>query len=160
LEKAWEKTPLSWMSYMDLNLRLPELLLMRVDKMSMAASLEARVPFLDHKFVELAMSIPQDIKTKNGDLKYILKKAVKGIIPDEIISRKKQGFGVPIYEWFSQELGSFAKRKLKDFAKRTDYFNPGYLDNIIENSNSKKNSTDNLWFLLNFVLWHEEWIEK
>jgi len=75
LEKAWEKTPLSWMSYVDLNLRLPELLLMRVDKMSMAASLEARVPFLDHKFVELAMSIPEKIKTKNGDLKYILKKA-------------------------------------------------------------------------------------
>jgi len=159
IEKAWEKTPLSWMSYIDLNFRLPELLLMRVDKMSMAVSLEARVPFLDHKFVELAMSIPQEIKTKNNDLKYILKKAVKGIIPDEIINRKKQGFGVPIYEWFSRELGAFAESELKGFAKRTDYFNPSYLENIIEKSNSKKNSTDNLWFLLNFVLWHEEWIE-
>ncbi len=59
---------------MDLNLILPELLLMRVDKMSMAASLEARAPFLDHKFVELAMSIPQSIKAKNNDLKYILKR--------------------------------------------------------------------------------------
>ena len=65
------------MTYLDLNLRLPELLLMRVDKMSMGVSLEARVPFLDHKFVELSMSIPAAVKTKN-DLKYILKKAVRG----------------------------------------------------------------------------------
>jgi asparagine synthase (glutamine-hydrolysing) len=83
------------MTYLDLNLRLPELLLMRVDKMSMGVSLEGRVPFLDHKFVELAMSIPTAVKTRNGELKHILKKAVRGVIPDEIIDRPKQGFGVP-----------------------------------------------------------------
>ncbi|MHB8276127.1 MAG: asparagine synthase (glutamine-hydrolyzing) [Candidatus Humimicrobiaceae bacterium] len=160
LDKAWEKTPLAWMSYLDLNYRLPELLLMRVDKMSMAVSLEARVPFLDHKFVELAMSIPQDIRSKNGDLKYILKKAVKGIIPDEIINRKKQGFAVPIQEWFSQELGSFTFDKLKRFTKRTNYFNQKYIDNLITSVNFKKHSADRLWYLLNFVLWHEEWIES
>ena len=160
LDKAWEKTPLAWMSYLDLNYRLPELLLMRVDKMSMAVSLEARVPFLDHKFVELAMSIPQDIKAKNGDLKYILKKAVKGIIPDAIINRKKQGFAVPIHEWFSQELGNFAFEKLKGFSKRTNYFNPKHIDNLITSVNSKKHTADRLWYLLNFVLWHEEWIES
>ncbi len=160
LEKSWENTPLSWMSYLDLNLRLPELLLMRVDKMSMAVSLEARVPFLDHKFVELVMSIPQEIKAKNGDLKYILKKAVKGIIPDEIIYRKKQGFGVPIYEWFFQKLGDYAEEKLKKFSDRTNYFNREYLEGIIKKGGSKKNNADNLWFLLNFVLWHEEWIEN
>ena len=104
-EKAWEPSPLNWMTYLDLNLRLPELLLMRVDKMSMAVSLEARVPFLDHKFVELAMSIPQAVKTRNGVLKYILKKAVRGVIPDELIDRKKQGFGVPVYEWYHTKFG-------------------------------------------------------
>ena len=67
--KAWERSPLNWMSYVDLNLRLPELLLMRVDKMSMGISVECRVPFLDHKFVELAMSIPAAVKTRNGTLK-------------------------------------------------------------------------------------------
>src|SRR5262249_17812313 len=92
-EKAWEQTPLQWMSFVDLNMRLPELLLMRVDKMSMGVSLEARVPFLDHKFVELAMSIPAAVKTRNGELKHILKRAVRGVIPDDIIDRKKQGFG-------------------------------------------------------------------
>ena len=59
------------------------------------------MPFLDHKFVELALGIPSALKTKNGELKYILKKAVRGLIPDELIDRKKQGFGVPVYEWCS-----------------------------------------------------------
>src|SRR3989449_4087627 len=79
-EKAWEKSSLNWMSYLDLNFRLPELLLMRVDKMSMGVSLEARVPFLDHKFVELAMSIPQAVKIKNGKLKNSLKKSIQVLI--------------------------------------------------------------------------------
>ena len=60
-EQAWEPSPLHWMTYLDLNLRLPELLLMRVDKMSMGASIECRVPFLDHKFVEFALSLPQSL---------------------------------------------------------------------------------------------------
>ncbi len=91
-EKAWDKSHVNWMTYVDLNLRLPELLLMRVDKMSMAVALEARVPFLDYKFVELVMSIPSEIKAKHGQQKYILKKAVRGLIPDRTIERKKQGF--------------------------------------------------------------------
>ncbi|MBF0188306.1 MAG: asparagine synthase (glutamine-hydrolyzing), partial [Magnetococcales bacterium] len=76
LEKSWQPDTLSWMSYSDLNLRLPELLLMRVDKMSMGVSLEGRVPFLDHKFVELAMSIPTAVKTRDGELKAILKRSI------------------------------------------------------------------------------------
>ncbi len=92
-QKAWEKSHLNWMTYMDLNLRLPELLRMRVDKMSMGVSLEGpRVPFLDHKFVELAMSIPEAVKIRGGQLKHILKNSVRGVIPDELIDRKKQGF--------------------------------------------------------------------
>jgi asparagine synthase (glutamine-hydrolysing) len=87
-DKAWEQGHLNWMSYLDLSIRLPELLLMRVDKMAMAVSLEGRVPFLDHKFVELAMSIPEAVKTRNNESKYILKKAVRGTIPDELIDRK------------------------------------------------------------------------
>src|SRR5205814_4710864 len=103
-ERAWERSPLNWMTYLDLNLRLPELLLMRVDKMSMGTSLEARVPFLDHKFVELALSIRESAKIKNGVSKYLLKKAVRGVIPDELIDRPKQGFGVPVQEWFFDQL--------------------------------------------------------
>jgi len=149
--KAWEKSPLSWMTYLDLNLRLPELLLMRVDKMSMATSLEARVPFLDHKFVELAMSIPEKIKTKNGTLKYILKKAVRGLIPDELIDRKKQGFGVPIYEWFFDRLGEKARKELMDFCDKTDFLDKQAVKELIEQGNGTK-----VWYLLNFALWWRE----
>ena len=152
--KAWEKKPLNWMTYLDLNLRLPELLLMRVDKMSMATSLEARVPFLDHKVVELAMSIPERIKTKHGTLKYILKKTVQGLIPDELIKRKKQGFGVPIYEWFFDKLGTYTEEKIKKFNKKYNYFDNGYLNKLLDSK------SPNLWYILNFVLWFEKWIEE
>ena len=152
--KAWEKTPLNWMTYIDLNLRLPELLLMRVDKMSMATSLEARVPFLDHKFVELALSIPEKIKTKNGTLKYILKKAVRGLIPDELIDRKKQGFGVPIYEWFFDRLGEKAQEELMDFCDRTDFLDKQAVMELINRKSPK------VWYLLNFALWWREYCDQ
>jgi asparagine synthase (glutamine-hydrolysing) len=153
LEKAWDKAPLNWMTFLDLNLRLPELLLMRVDKMSMGVSLEARVPFLDHKFVELAMSIPAAMKTKNGELKHILKRAVRGVIPDNIIERKKQGFGVPVQEWFTGSLGRYARNVLTEFCDRTGYFDAKGLQNYFGPPLSSR-----IWFLLNVALWWNEYI--
>ncbi|MBE0448991.1 MAG: asparagine synthase (glutamine-hydrolyzing), partial [Actinobacteria bacterium] len=131
-EKAWERSHLNWMSYIDLNLRLPELLLMRVDKMSMGVSLEGRVPFLDHKFVELSMSIPEAVKTRNGTLKYILKKSVRGLIPDELIDREKQGFGVPVYEWFFDRLGERTKQELSEFCDKTDFLDRAGVMQLID----------------------------
>ena len=122
MEKAWEKTPVKWMTYLDLNLRLPELLLMRLDKMGMGVSLETRVPFLDHKFVQLAMSIPEQVITRGNESKYIMKKAVRGLIPDDTIDRRKQGFGVPIHQWFLARFGEFASRELADFANRQTFW--------------------------------------
>ena len=97
--KAWEQGPLQWMSYLDLNFRLPELLLMRVDKMSMGASLEARVPFLDHEFVQLAMSVPEAVKTRGGVVKTVLKQGMPRGIPDATIHPPKTGIGGPGAEW-------------------------------------------------------------
>ena len=154
-DKAWEKSHLNWMSYLDLNLRLPELLLMRVDKMSMGVSLEARVPFLDHKFVELAMSIPEAMKTKNGQLKYILKKAVRGLIPDELIDRKKQGFGVPIYEWFFDKLGSQTREELSAFCDQTDFLNKHEVMKLIDEGRGPQ-----VWYLLNFALWWKAYVAE
>ncbi len=154
LNSAWDKSFINWMTYIDLNLRLPELLLMRVDKMSMAVSLEARVPFLDHKFVEFSMSIPSHIKIKNGETKYILKKAVGKLLPREIVYRKKQGFGVPVYEWMFDKLGSFTELKINEFNKKYNIFNSDFLNYLY-----KKKSAQ-LWYILNFVLWYEKWIEK
>jgi asparagine synthase (glutamine-hydrolysing) len=154
-EKAWEPSHLHWMTYVDLNVRLPELLLMRVDKMSMGVSLEGRVPFLDHKFVELALGIPSALKTKNGQLKYILKKAVRGVIPDEIIDRKKQGFGVPVYEWFFGALGERTRRELDEFCGESDFIDRTALTSLIEQRQGPQ-----LWYLLNLALWWKHFIAE
>lgn len=153
-EKAWEKSHLNWMSYADLNHRLPELLLMRVDKMSMGVSLECRVPFLDHKFVELAMSIPQAKKTENDISKTVLKKAVRGIIPDELIDRKKQGFGVPVYDWFKGRLGTEMRTETLYFAKETGLLDEKYVANLFE----KQEYASQLWYLYNLSLWWKEYV--
>jgi asparagine synthase (glutamine-hydrolysing) len=150
---AWERSDLHWMTYVDLSLRLPELLLMRVDKMSMGVSLEGRVPFLDHKFVELALGIPTAVKTKNGELKYILKKAVRGLIPDEIIDRKKQGFGVPIHEWCLGGLGDRVNRELDYFCRETDLIDRRAVARLAEQRQGPQ-----LWYLLNLALWWKHYI--
>jgi asparagine synthase (glutamine-hydrolysing) len=152
-EKAWEKSHLHWMTYVDLNMRLPELLLMRIDKMSMGVSLEGRVPFLDHKFVELAMSIPEGVKTKNGTLKYILKKAVRGLIPDELVDRRKQGFGVPVYEWSFGRLGEIAREEVQDFCDQSDLFDRSEALSLVNRGRSAE-----AWYLLNFILWWKEFV--
>ncbi len=157
-EKAWEKSDLNWMTYLDLNLRLPELLLMRVDKMSMGVSLEGRVPFLDHKFVELAMSIPTALKTKDGKLKYILKKSVRGLIPDELIDRRKQGFGAPVHEWLSDALGTLARTKLQQFNRENGLFEPKEVERLLSSSGSSPLRSSQVWSLLNFVMWWEKYI--
>lgn len=148
-DKAWEPSPLNWMTYLDLNLRLPELLLMRVDKMSMAVGLEARVPFLDHKFVELAMSIPEAVKTKNGTLKYILKKAVRGVIPEELIDRRKQGFGVPVYEWYYTKFGEYLSREVKEFCDSSG---------CLEWKEVAPCLRERGWALLNLAMWWKQYI--
>lgn len=146
---------INWMAYMDLNLRLPELLLMRVDKMSMGVSLEARVPFLDHNIIELAMSIPGKLKYKNNTLKYILKKAVRGIIPDSIIDRKKQGFAAPIGDWYEDALGDQVKQTLKVFCMQTDYLNWEEVKKLLESKNKARS-----WPLLNLALWWNHYIKN
>ena len=152
-QKAWEPSHLNWMSTVDLNLRLPELLLMRVDKMSMGVSLEGRVPFLDHKFVELAMSIPSAMKTHGGVAKYMLKKAVRGVIPDELIDRKKQGFGIPMEEWFLERLGATTRKELMEFCDRSDFLDRTEVIRLLDAKKSNK-----VWFLLNFALWWKHYI--
>jgi asparagine synthase (glutamine-hydrolysing) len=149
---AHEASHLNWMTYVDLNLRLPELLLMRVDKMSMGVGLEGRVPFLDHRFVGLALSIPQKAKTNGGTLKHVLKRAVRGVIPDELIDRPKQGFGVPVYDWLFDRLGDEAQRELELFCDSTDLLDRGEVMRLIDSRASEA------WTLLNLALWHKEFI--
>jgi asparagine synthase (glutamine-hydrolysing) len=154
LERSPHDDYLSWMGYLDLRLRLPELLLMRVDKMTMATAVEARVPYLDHEFVGLAMSIPQSLKV--GDPiqpKRLLKQAVRGLIPDAIIDRPKQGFRVPVTDWMAEALGRMGRDTLHKFCARTDYFRWPAVEQLIDQHDELA------WYLLNFALWHERWME-
>jgi asparagine synthase (glutamine-hydrolysing) len=152
-EAAWEPSHLHWMSYLDLRFRLPELLLMRVDKMSMGVSLEGRVPFLDHKLVELALSIPSQVKTRDGTLKRVLKQAVRGVIPDEIIDRPKQGFGVPLHDWFLEALGERARREVLAFTEQTDLLDRVAVERLLRGGNAIQ-----AWYLLNLALWWKEFV--
>jgi asparagine synthase (glutamine-hydrolysing) len=152
-EKAWSRDPLSWMTYLDVSVRLPELLLMRVDRMSMIASLEARVPFLDHRFVELAMSVPSAAKIRGGEPKALLKRAVRGVIPDEVIDRPKQGFGVPVREWMGGRLGEVARREIRSFAADADLLDPGAVEALL-----RRGDASLIWHLLNVALWWRRFI--
>lgn len=154
-QSAWDKSPLHWMTYADLRLRLPELLLMRVDKMSMAVSLEGRVPFLDHKFVELALSLPASLKTRNRELKHILKKAVTGLLPHDIIHRRKQGFAIPLREWFAASIGQYCERELSAFCRETDFFDAAEVQRYVRERRHKQ-----VWYLLNFALWWKQYIAQ
>ena len=100
------------------------------------------------------MGIPSQLKTKNNINKYILKKAVRGLIPDRIIDRKKQGFGVPIYEWLFDKLGMKIEKDLLNFCDQYDFFDKNYVQILL-----KHKSGHQLWYLYNFVLWHRSYIE-
>jgi asparagine synthase (glutamine-hydrolysing) len=145
---------LAWMSYLDLNLRLPELLLMRVDKMTMGVSLEGRVPFLDHRFVELAMGMDEDLKVRGGELKYILKKAIRGLIPDILIDRPKQGFAVPLREWVLGELGEHTDDALRHFAAGSGLVDRDEIERMLGVRHSIQ-----LWIMLNVAMWWRTYIE-
>jgi asparagine synthase (glutamine-hydrolysing) len=100
------------------------------------------------------MGIPQATKMRGGELKHLLKRAVRGVIPDGIIDRRKQGFGVPVAEWFLRELGPVVRESLQRFAIEQPYFDAGYVDRLLQSNNATLS-----WFLLNFALWHRQWIE-
>jgi asparagine synthase (glutamine-hydrolysing) len=152
-ERAAEPSLLNWMTYLDLNLRLPELLLMRVDKMCMSVGVEARVPYLDHEIVGLAMGLPTAVKTRHGELKYILKRAARDLLPATILNRPKQGFGVPIRDWFHGKLGMETRATLDRFCRATDFLDRGEVERLLAEERGAQS-----WYLLNFALWWETYV--
>lgn len=150
------------MAFVELSHRLPELLLMRVDKMTMAHSLEARVPFLDHRLVEFTMTIPAHIKRPPGSTtKHLLKKGVEPLLPNDIIYRKKQGFAAPMAEWLRGSWYQFAEEILlnSDLAK-SGIFNIDFIQHMLHiHKTGKKNMGKPLYSLLNLALWHKRFLE-
>ncbi|MGI9302866.1 MAG: asparagine synthase (glutamine-hydrolyzing) [Gammaproteobacteria bacterium] len=153
---------LTRMIYNEFKLRLPELLLMRVDKISMSTSLEARVPFLDHELVEFTMDIPEPWKTRNGEAKYLLKKAVEGLIPHDIIYRKKMGFGAPMTQWLRGEFGKYVEAQLfKSSLMRRGYFEHDYIRRLIADHRSERRDNSlYIWTLFNLTAWYDYWIDS
>ncbi len=152
---------LTRMIYNEFKLRLPELLLMRVDKVAMSVSIEARVPFLDHHLVDYTMDIPMDDKVHGNVAKYLLKKAVEGIIPHEIIYRKKMGFAAPMSQWMR---GDFGKQVLSEIMA-SRLLDRGWLDrefiaNLIRDHRTGRRDTSLfIWTLYNLTAWYDYWIE-
>lgn len=153
---------LSQILYTDLTSYLPDDLLIKVDIASMANSLEVRCPFLDHEFVSLAVSIPNSLKLRNGESKYILKKAFAKVLPDRILKRKKMGFSIPIDRWFRTDLKEFSEEILLHDRRNVDsFFNRSFLKHLLDSHASGENNHGTLlWLLLNFVLWHRMFIEE
>ncbi len=148
--------------YVDFKRYLPDDLLVKMDIATMAHSLEARCPFLDHKFVEFTATIPPNMKLKGFSKKFILKKALRQILPKEILSRRKTGFGVPLGKWFKGELKSFSEGILqsKRFISR-GYFNQKEIDKILERHKSRKEDNGyKLWNLLCLELWHRVYVDR
>ena len=137
-----------WMTLIDLQIRLPELLLMRMDKLIMQSSIEARLPFLDHKLIEFVLSIPEEIIFNKKITKPLLKKVAKKHIPEKIFNRKKQGFRAPIGEWIKKDQDYFYN-SIKNFNKSTDLFDNKSLENIISGDDYQKK-----WYLSNLSNWH------
>jgi asparagine synthase (glutamine-hydrolysing) len=153
LAHAPDRSHLNWMSYVDLRLRLPELLLMRVDKMTMQVGLEARVPFLDHEVVTLAMSIPPQRKIRGGRLKHLLKHAVRGLVPGTLADRRKQGFGVPVDELFAGRLAQVAEEEITAFCDETDLLDRDAALGFVRGGQGAK-----AWYVLNLAMWWRHFI--
>lgn len=144
----------------DLKHRLPELLLMRVDKMTMAASIEARVPFLDEGVVELANSIPSSLKYKNGITKYILRKMATKYLPESVVYRTKNGFCGGTTNLIGNSLTRYAEKTLKESRWLVEIMDQNEIQRIFETHKKGKISKGSeIWALLNLALWHKVWVE-
>jgi asparagine synthase (glutamine-hydrolysing) len=152
---------LSRMQYLDIKTWLVDDLLLKADKMTMAASVELRCPFLDHTFVEFSRTIPSKFKLNGTTSKYILKEAFKKFLPKEIIHRKKRGFPVPLNSWFQGDLNKLISEVLLDTKSiNRGYFNAEFIREIIEKQKNKiEDYSKLLWSLLVLEFWHKVFID-
>jgi len=143
-----EANLVKWMTLIDLKIRLPELLLMRMDKLTMQSAVEARVPFLDHKLVEYVLSIPEHIIFDTKITKPLLKEVARRHLPDQIINRKKQGFRAPIGEWLKKDE-QYYYESIKEFNLLVNLFSEKEINRILAANDFQKK-----WYLVNLARWH------
>ncbi len=139
---------------------LPDDLLIKADRCSMAASLEARAPFLDHELAEYVAGIPFNLKLKGGRTKHILKAAARGLLPDEIIERKKHGFGIPLGAWLRRDIAPARELLLSRRARERGLLNMAVVERLIdEHGAGKRDHNRQLWALLTLEEWHRQFVD-
>jgi asparagine synthase (glutamine-hydrolysing) len=159
LEDSDAETTLDKLLYADTKTYLHELL-MKQDQMSMAASIESRVPFLDHKLVEFTAKMPEAMKISFGQTKVALRDAMKGILPDEILHRKKMGFPVPVGAWFRNEYKHIVDEYvLSERSLSRGIFERDFVRKTVAEHNSGANHDERLWFLVNFEIWQRRFLD-
>lgn len=152
---------LSSVQYFDLNAYLPQDILTKVDRMTMAHSVEARPPLLDHRLVEFAATIPARLRLRDGTTKYLFKKAMRGVLPDHIIDRRKQGFAVPLAKWIREDLSTFARDVLlSPTAKQRGVFNVDYVEHMLQLHDRGRDLDLQLWTILSVELWCRRFIDQ
>lgn len=154
--------PLDQLLHIDSKTYLPGDILTKVDRMSMAVSLEARVPLLDHKLIEFVMRIPASMKMSGLETKYIFKQAVQDLVPEEILNRRKQGFGIPLEKWINDQLKDRIRDTLHGYrARQRDYVNPHYLNVLLEeHERGRRDHSHALWGLFMLELWHRMFVDQ
>jgi len=147
--------------YLDSKTYLPGDILTKVDRMSMAVSLEARAPLLDHKLIDFVTRLPASIKLKGVETKHIFKRAVRNVVPDEILDRPKQGFGIPIQKWIKEQLRELTHETLTEpRTLQRGYVEPRYIKKLLdEHERERRDHSMALWVLLMLELWHRTFVD-
>lgn len=154
--------PVDRMLYCDIKSWLPDYLLLRGDKLTMANSLEARVPLLDHKLVEFAAQLPVNLKLRRGTRKYLLKKLGSKLLPDSIVHRRKQGFPIPIECWLRNEMRPLVHDALsEDSLRRRGLFNPQLVQSLIrKHETGYADHSTEIWGLVSIEIWMRRFIDR
>ena len=146
---------LNQLIYVDMKSSLPDDLLLLTDKMTMAASIECRAPFVDSELIELTSRMPSDLKVRGFTMKYLLKKVVKPWLPHSILNRKKRGFGAPVGSWLRKDLNFLVQETLSESQiRKRGIFDPAAINEIISaHQAQRRDHTDHLLALINLELW-------
>jgi asparagine synthase (glutamine-hydrolysing) len=165
-QKHFDRVPgedfINQMLYVDAKTFLPDLNLAYSDKMSMACSIEVRVPFLDNEIVDFMGRVPPDLKIRGFNQKYILRKAMEGVLPKSVLTRRKAAFGLPIRSWFKNELREMLTDMLsEDRIRRRGLLKPAAVTRMIrDNETGERDYTLPLWGLLTLELWHQAFLDQ
>jgi asparagine synthase (glutamine-hydrolysing) len=163
--EAWQETPAVWSDiqrsqYTDLTTALPGNLLVKVDRMLMGFALEGRVPYLDHRFVEFGLSLPDSLKVQPGQGKLFLRRWGERFLPKEHLYRKKSGFGVPLGEWLHGSLLDAIGNKLIGNSAINEWFDSRGVRRLIDDQQRRRSATREIMSLVHFAIWHRLFIEQ